>query len=196
MKHLIIFLYILCCTNVCNAQSPELTKAYNQVVSTLKTYKFQSIEVYETGDYAKTRSITLKLQSGKIILSFNDSFEPFSDPVFGNKQGTKTIKVPIDKIKIETGTWNENKIVISSEDGVEFIYKGKKELLEEYAICGEKLSCKKLIGELKDMLSLAQDEEFQGSLGVVSSTNKNSSRKKAPTTKKSSTTKSAGKYVQ
>jgi hypothetical protein len=182
---------------VCYAQSSELVEAYNQVVSTLKTYKFQSLEVYEDGgSYAKTRSITLKLQSGKFIISFNDSFEPFSEPIFGNKQGTKTIKIPIDKVKIEIGRWNENKIVISSEDGVEFIYKGKKELLEEYAICGEKLSCKKLIGELKDMLSLAQDEDFQGALGVVSSTKKNQSRKNTPTTKKPSTTKSAGKYVQ
>ena len=199
MKKLILLLFILCSSSVCKAQSPELKAAYNQVVSTLKEYKFKSLEVYDNGaDYASTRSITIKMQGGNIIVTFKDNFGAFSDPFFGNKQGTKTIKVSIKDAKIQLGRWNDNKIMFSSENGVEFTYKGKKELLEEYAICGEKLSCKKLLGELTTMLTLAQEEEFNGSLGVVTQNKRTSSKTKQnnAATKKPATTKSAGKYVQ
>ena len=199
MKKLILLLFILCSSSVCKAQSPELKAAYNQVVSTLKEYKFKSLEVYDNGeDYASTRSITIKMQGGNIIVTFKDNFGAFSDPCFGNKQGTKTIKVSIKDAKIQLGRWNDNKIMFSSENGVEFTYKGKKELLEEYAICGEKLSCKKLLGELTTMLTLAQEEEFNGSLGVVTQNKSTSSKTKQnnAATKKPATTKSAGKYVQ
>ena len=199
MKKLILLMFILCSSAVCKAQSSELKAAYNQVVSTLKEYKFKSLEVYDNGaDYASTRSITIKMQGGNIIVSFTDSFGAFSDPFFGNKQGTKTIKVPIKDAKIQISEWNDNKIRFSSENGVEFSYKGKKELLEEYAICGEKLSCKKLLGELTTMLTLAQQEEFNGSLGLAVQKKNTSSKAKQnnTATKKPATTKSVGKYVQ
>lgn len=199
MKKLILLMFILCSSSVCKAQSPELKAAYNQVVSTLKEYKFKSLEVYDNGaDYASTRSITIKMQGGNIIVTFKDNFGAFSDPFFGNKQGTKTIKVSIKDAKIQLGRWNDNKIMFLSENGVEFTYKGKKELLEEYAICGEKLSCKKLLGELTTMLTLAQEEEFNGSLGAVTQNKSTSSKTKQnnAATKKPATTKSAGKYVQ
>ena len=178
-KQHFLLMFILCSSSVCKAQSPELKAAYNQVVSTLKEYKFKSLEVYDNGaDYASTRSITIKMQGGNIIVTFTDNFGAFSDPFFGNKQGTKTIKVSIKDAKIQLGRWNDNKIMFSSENGVEFTYKGKKELLEEYAICGEKLSCKKLLGELTTMLTLAQEEEFNGSLGVVTQNKSTSSKTK------------------
>lgn len=64
-------------------------------------------------------------------------------------------------------------------------------------IRGEKLSCKKLLGELTTMLTLAQ-EEFNGSLGVATQNKSTSSKTKQnnAATKKPATTKSAGKYVQ
>ena len=198
MKQITFIILFVFCAIISKAQSADLKAAYNQVTSTLKNYKYQSQDVYGSGDYAKTRSITLKIQSGNMIIAFTDSFGPFSDPIFGDKPGTKTIKVPLEKLKISLGGYNDNKIELSSSDGVEFSYKGKKELLEEYAICGEKLSCKKLCTELEKLLTIALEEDFKGTLGVTSS----STSRTKPTSKSKSTTtkttksKSAGKYVQ
>ena len=213
MKTIITSIMMTVCTTTCLAQSDDLKAAYNQVANTLKTYKYLSEEVYDNGaDYASTRSISLKLQNGFIIVSFTDNFGAFSDPFFGNKQGTKTVKVSISDAKFELSGWSEQKISITGPDGIEFIYKGKKELLEGYCICGEKLSCKKLIGELNTMLELAQEEEFTGTLGGTANTQRkssSSSKRSTPTkksstpskksstpSKKSSTSKSAGRYVQ
>ena len=193
---------------VCQAQSQELRDAYNQVVSTLKQYKFQSEDVYDSHmeEYAKTKSITVKLQGGYFIFTFNDSFGTFSDPFFGFRHGIKTIKVPIADVKFEDGRYGDY-LTISGKDGIEFSFKSQKEILREYRIRGAELSIKKLVNELKELQNVAQAEEFNGTLGG-GSTSKGSSSKKNKSTKqsnkktgnkstsKSSKSKKVGKYVE
>ena len=56
----------------CNAQSTELRSAYNQVVSTLREYKFMSEDVHDARmDDARSKSITIRFQGGNIIFTFH-----------------------------------------------------------------------------------------------------------------------------
>ena len=52
-----------------------------------------------------------------------------------------------------------------SEEGVELNYNNKKELLESYALCGAEISLKKLHKELTALIAIANNENFNGTLG-------------------------------
>ena len=207
-KRVSLLFFMLTFCIVCQAQSQELRDAYNQVVNTLKQYKFQSEDVYDSHmeEYAKTKSITVKLQGGYFIFTFNDSFGTFSDPFFGFRHGIKTIKVAIAEVEFEAGRY-DSYLTISGKDGIDFSFKNQKEILREYRIRGAELSIKKLLNELKELQNIAQVEEFKGTLGggstsKGSSGKKNNSSKKSKgstskkATSKSSKSKKVGKYVE
>lgn len=170
MKKIILILTLLIgCHVLCKAQSTELKQAFNQVNSTLKSYKFKSEDVYKDGeepDYAYTRSINLKLQGGYLVFTINDDFTNFKDPFFGNKHGIKTLKAPIADTELLESDLEDGFLFLHCEDGLELTYKGQKELLKKYMIKGSPLNVKKLYKELSQMLSIAQEEEFKGNLGV------------------------------
>lgn len=176
MKRSFLFNLFVLVGIICNAQSTELKEAYNNVTSTLKSYKFQSEEVYDAGSYAQTKSITIIIRNGDFVITINDSFGDFRDPFFGHKHGIKTIKVPIDKTKFYLKSYSEKKICISGNAGLEFTYKNKKEILESFSICGEKLTCKKLLQELTELQNIALNEGFIGNLGAATSSPKTSKK--------------------
>lgn len=208
-KRIVICILMLSVCVVSRAQSQELRNAYSNVVKTLNEYRFQSEDVREAGgDFGKSKSITVKLQGGFFIFTFNDSFAPFTDPIHGFRHGVKSIKVSIEDARFEEPRYSSGDyLTISGNNGVEFNFKNKKEILKGYKIGGAELSIKKLLGELNELLSLARDEEFKGTLGGSSaskgsSSKKNNSSKKSKgstgkkTTPKSSKSKKVGKYVE
>lgn len=163
---------------VMQAQSDTLRQAYKQVCNTLKEYKFVSEDAYGDG---KTVSITLKVQNGDFVFAINDDFRPFHDPFFGHRHGMKTLKVPYNDMTLGDN-WLGDCVSLRSKIGIELTYKGKKELIECYEIHGEKLTLQKLAKELQLLQSIAINEDFKGTLGGGSTSQKKSTQKTAPTT--------------
>ena len=174
-----------------HAQSLELTKAYSQVCSTLKDYKFQSEDVCNSHSSDDgTTSISFKLKDGNFIFTFYDDFGRYSDPFWGNTHGSKIITVPISSVKFEI-YWDKY-LKISSAEGIEYMYKSKKEILENYKIGGSILSLKKLMNELNTLVEIAKNENFNGVLGRVNNKSKYIQGNQTNTNNKST----LGKYVQ
>lgn len=153
------------------SQSDSLKAAYRQVCTTLKDYKYMSEDASDNN--GKTLSITLNIQNGCFVFTFKDDFRPFNDPFFGNRAGTKTVKVLVGETLFDM---HYGPIKIEGENGVEFTYKGKKEILKDFEICGEELSLKKLLKELQVLQRLIIDEEYKGTLGGGTSTSKRKSQ--------------------
>lgn len=186
------------------AQSPELKNAYMQVCKTLKEYKFISEDVSSENDHGQTKSISLKVQNGTLVFSFNDDYGAFSDPFFRFKHGIITIRIPLaDALCLFYQPSYSKYLWLTSnqKNSVEFIYKNQKELIDGYQIHGTDGSLRKLYDELNIFLTLTEEEEFNGSLDVSSvqktarkskKTTKNNTRKK----KESKYQNKIGKYVQ
>lgn len=174
MKRIILIVTSIIMPIVVQAQSDSLTQAYKQVCNTLKEYKFVSEDAID-GD-GKTVSITLKIQNGDFVFSFNDDFRPFDDPNFGHRHGIKTLKVPYNDVSFDL--WY--KMELRCEKGIELTYKGKKELIESYEIHGEKLTLQKLAKELQLLQSIAINEDFKGSLGGSSTSPQKTSQTTTP----------------
>lgn len=173
----------------CNAQSTVLRSAYNQVVSTLREYKFMSEDVHDARmDDARSKSITIRLQGGNLIITFNDTFGHFNDPFFGHRAGIKTIKVAIDEIEFNQPSWEKEYFSIGADDGIEFTYKGQKEILKEYKIYGTELTIKRLLKELRDLQEIADEEEFDGTLGGNIATTKKTTPQTNSTQRKKTNT--------
>lgn len=169
-----------------HAQSDSLRTAYQQVCTTLKEYKFLSQDA-DDGN-GKTTSITLKVQQGNFVFAFVDDFGPFNDPFFGNRHGTKTIKVPVADAWFSVRSYHTYDIKIGGRNGVELTYKGKKELLKEYEINGEDLSLRKLHIELTRLQEILLSEEYAGSLEPGGISNKKITPKAAPKQEKKNET--------
>lgn len=182
MKKAILFLSLsFICTSLCNAQSNELRNAFSQVSTTLKDYKYKSEDVFENDielDYAYTKSITVKLQGGYIIFTIVDDFTEFTDPFFGHKHGTKTIKAPISTTEVLDSELDEGILYLYCEDGLEYSYKGQKELMEDFAFHSTPLNVKKLYRELGQLLTIAKEEKFNGNLGGSQPTNQRPARRR------------------
>lgn len=181
MKRILLFIMGLTITMVSPAQSDSLKAAYQQTCTTLKEYKFLSQDVYY-GRYDKSTSITsitLKVHQGNFIFTIADKLCEFSDPAFGFKYQTKTIKVPVSEVRFIIGSY-PHEINIVGENGVELNYKGKKELLRAYEIHGEELSLKKLHKELTRLQEILKTENFTGSLGNGGTTSKKTTSKSTP----------------
>lgn len=144
--------------------SEQLRSAYFNVVNTLNEYRFASEDVNDS-PYAKTESITLKIQAGLFVFGFKDDFGSFSNPNYGNRNGTKIIKVPI--FNAYWGDRYDYTLRITCPDGVEMTYKGKKELLRQYSIHGEDLTLNKLRKELIMLQCIAITEGFNGTLEIT-----------------------------
>ena len=144
----------------------SLKSAYLQVCKTLKEYKYSSQDVGNNRGVGKTISIKLEIQQGAFLFTFNDDFRPFDDPAFGNRHGIKRIKVPINEMDL--GNPYYHSMWIKGENGVEITYKGQKEILNKYDICGEELSLKKLHNELLLLKKYAIEEGFVGNLNQSS----------------------------
>lgn len=172
MKKLILSATFIISSMMIQAQSDSLIQAYKQVCKTLADYKFISQDA--SNDHGKTISITLKVQNGDFVFSFNDDFRPFNDPHFGNRHGVKTLKAPYREMTFDDG-WS--KMELQSNEGIELTYKGKKELIKSYGIYGEELTLKKLAKELRLLQTIAVNEDFKGSLGGSSSSSKKSTPK-------------------
>lgn len=173
MRKLILLAAFIISSMMIQAQSDSLIHAYKQVCKTLTDYKFISQDA--SNDHGKTISITLKVQNGDFVFSFNDDFRPFNDPRFGNRHGVKTLKARYSEMTFDD-TWSWY-IELQSKEGIELTYKGKKELIESYEVYGEKLTLKKLTKELRLLQTIAINEDFKGSLGGG---NSSSSKKSTP----------------
>ena len=174
MKKLLLFAaFLFLSLSFCKAQSNELKTAFSQASTTLKEYKFKSEDVYDDGhgmDFASTKSISIKLQGGYMILTIVDDFADFTDPIFGYRHGAKTIKAPIAATDVLDTDLGDGCMYLYCEEGLEFSYKGQKELLEQYGLHSTPLNAKKLYRELGELLSIAKAENFRGSLGASQST--------------------------
>ena len=197
---LISLIVAICsCINVI-AQSPELRTSYNQVCKTLKEYKFSSEDAHEGHPEGKTTGIQFKVQNGSLVFTFNDNFGHFSDPFFGNKQGSKTITVSISNARFYMPSYGSSYMSITAKERnqVDYTYKKQKEIIDGYQLYGSEGSLKKLMSELESLLNLLREEDFNGTLtpGGQSSSKKNSpasSKNNKPTNQQS---KKVGKYVQ
>ncbi len=161
MKKLTIIIITIIFPMMIHAQSDSLNIAFKKVCTTLKEYKIASEDVKDDS-YAKTLSITLKIQEGCFVFTINDDFGNFSDPAFGHRHGVTTLKVPYDDVVFDV--WYN--LRLQSKNGIELTYKGKKEILESYKFYGEKLSLKKLCEELQRLQKIAIEENFHGNLPV------------------------------
>ncbi len=189
IKKIYLILIFILSQTMAFSQSAELKDAFNNVSRTLKDYKFNSQDAGKIWEEdGRTISIKIQLKGGYIIFVIVDDFSPYNDSFFGNKPGTKILKVPIQSVELDH---RYSSLYIKNEDGVEYTYKNKKELLHDYSLHGEDLSLKKLTKELQDLISLAKKENFNGNLGVPSSSSNSSSSKP-----ENNTTKTVGKYVQ
>ncbi len=188
IKKIYLILIFILSQTMAFSQSAELKEAFNNVSRTLKDYKFKSEDTWKDGGDGTTISIKIQLKGGYIIFVIVDDFSPFNDSVFGFKPGTKILKAPISSIEFDIYS---SDLKIENEDGIEYTYKNKKELLRNYRISGADLSVAKLTRELQELLSLAKKENFNGNLGVPSSSSNSSPNKNA-----NNTSKTVGKYVQ
>lgn len=181
------------------SQSSELTTAYKQVCTTLKEYKFSSEDVATGGGNGRTKSISLSCQNGVFIFSFNDNYGSFSDPFFGFRHGTIVIKVPLTDARFYMPSYGSYlSITANDRNCVELTYKKQKEIVDGYHIHGSEGSLKKLYNELNELLAIAKEENFTGSLGVTSNnkTTRNTNQPKSKTQKPNKSKKNVGKYVQ
>lgn len=163
MKKFVFFVMGLTISLVTQAQSDSLKAAYRQVASTLKEYNFKSQDA--TDGSGVTKSINLSIQNGILVFTIVDDFGSFNDPFFGHKAGSKKLFIPVEDMEFSQAYYS-GPLRIASKNGLEFIYKGKKELLEEYKFYGESLTVKKLNNELNTLKNILLSEEFKGSLGV------------------------------
>lgn len=200
MYRILISLIVAFCSFInVKAQSTELRTSYNQVCKTLKEYKFSSEDAHEGHPEGKTTGIQFKVQNGSLVFTFTDNFGHFSDPFFGNKQGSKTITVSISNARFYMPSYGSYMSITAKErDQVDYTYKKQKEIIDGYQIYGSEGSLKKLMSELESLLNLLREEEYNGTLtpGGQSSSKKSSpasSNNNKPTNNQS---KKVGKYVQ
>ena len=146
---------------IIHAQSDSLLYTYKQVCKTLCEYRLLSKDA-ET-DNGKTISIQFQIKDGCYIFSFNDDFKPFNDSFYGNRHGTKTIKVPIKEINFDLWYYG-GRMYVEGKNGLELEYKGKKELIKSYYVEGEDLSVEKLYKELQQLHAFVVEEDFNGPL--------------------------------
>ena len=99
------------------------------------------------------------------MFTFNDTFGHFNDPFFGHRAGIKSIKVAIDEVNFKQPSWEKEYFSIAADDGIEFTYKGQKEIQKEYKIYGAELTIKRLLKELRELQEIAEKEDFKGTLG-------------------------------
>lgn len=192
---LILLLFVI---SSCFAQSIELRNAYKQVSKTLNEYYFRSGDIYFWADYAKTKSITLAIQNGYFVFTFNDDYGiGYQIKPEECNQGFKQVKVSIEDLEFaDVGVGNAYCwLDMKCANGFEYTYKNKKEILKKYTIGGKELSLNKLRKELIELRDLVNSEGYKGNLGTNSSSMKksNSSSTSSPNRNK---TKKVGKYVQ
>lgn len=198
MKRTISLILLLFVISSCFAQSIELRNAYKQVSNTLKEYYFRSGDIYYWVDYAKTKSISLVIQNGYFVFTFNDDYGiAYQIKPEECKQGFKKVKVSIEDLEfadVGVGTaycWLDMNCV----NGFEYSYKNKKEILKKYTIGGKELSLNKLRKELIELRDLVNNEGFKGYLGTTSSSSKKSNSSSTSSQNRNKT-KKVGKYVQ
>ena len=149
--------------------SVDIRTAYNNVVKTLKEYSFRS---EDTWYYGSTKAITLKLQNGNFVFTFNDTGISYDFKHSFGRDGIKTVKIPFSSASFYQ-PYNEGKLNLSStDDNVEITWRGQKEIIKNYEIKGTELNIKKLQQELEILLSFAIEENFTGTLGGVSTIHK------------------------
>lgn len=200
MDKILVLLTVAICSffNV-KAQSPELRASYNQVCKTLKEYKFSSEDAQGGHPEGKTTGIQFKIQNNSLVFTFTDNFGHFSDPFFGNKQGTKTVTVSISNARFYMPSYGSYMSVTAKDDGqVDYVYKKQKEIIDGYRIYGTEGSLKKLISELDNLLNLLREEDFNGTLvpGGQTNSKKTTSQKNNKPSNSSNKAKNVGKYVQ
>ena len=166
--------------------SPRLVTAYNKVNKTLKEFRFNSEDAnWYNSSY--TKSITLKLQEGYFIFTFDDVGVPSS-----GRYGTKKLRTLID----HTYFWlpsdermNICSITYINEiiDENEITWRGRKEITDGYGVFGSKYTLKILFQEINELLEIATEENFQGTLGGGNTTSKKPATKTTSTSAKKAT---------
>lgn len=157
--------------------STELKTAYNNVVKTMKEYRFSSEDTWYNGE---TKSITFTIQDGILVFTFNDGGIYYDPQHSFGRDGKKIVKVPISHVYFYQ-VYNEGKLVVSSSiDDVEITWRGRKEIEESYKIMGPKASIIKLQNELETLVVIATEEGFQGTLGVNSTSPKKTKTQASP----------------
>lgn len=174
MKKILLLGVMLFSALLMSAQSDSLKVAYKEVVNTLKEYNFLS---EDAGTNGKTKSISLIVQNGNFVFTFVDDFGNFNDDFFGNRHGKKVIIVPVSEVMFRMNYYN---LSIGGKNGIEFTYKGKKEILQTYCIKGTELTLKKLHKELTILQEILIQEGYKGSLGVAEKTKQSAKSKSAP----------------
>lgn len=162
---------------MCPTASPssEIRVAYNNVIKTLKEYRYESEDTWNNG---KTKSISLKLQNGFFIFTFNDVGLYYSSKHDFGRDGIKTVKIPFYSAFFYQ-PYNEGKLNLSStDDNVEISWRGQKEIIKNYGIRGTELNIKKLQQELELLLTIAIEEDFKGTLNSGSTVHKKTVTKK------------------
>lgn len=172
MKKVLLIVAMLLNALLMNAQSDSLKVAYKQVVNTLKEYNFLSEDA--SGTYGKTKSISLIVQNGNFVFTFVDDF---GNLIHHYRHGKKVIIVPVSEVMFRMNYYN---LSIGGKDGIEFTYKGKKEILQTYCIKGTELTLKKLHKELTILQEILIQEGYKGSLGVAEKTKQSAKSKSAP----------------
>lgn len=195
-KIFLALIFFLFCAKPINAQSNEIREAYKQVARTFKDYYFRSGDIYFWADYTKTKSISFVVQNGYFVFTFNDDYGvAYQLKPEECKQGIKKIRISIqDVVFSKVSGSNYYYFSMSCEDGVEYTYKNKKDILREYHIGGKEMSLLKLRKELIELRDLINKEGFKGSLGV-SSSNKKKTNSSTPSSHNSNN-KKVGRYVQ
>lgn len=161
------------------AQSSELQKSYNQVVSTLKNYTFisENVKFIDFDEYI-TKSMGIKYKHPNLILTVVEGYRSKGAWTSNDRAraGTYTIEIPLASanIKIVDPKYSSSYLSITSSNGITYTVGGKKELRESYGIYGSKLNLDKLCNELLLLQAKIIRESYTGSLGYAKESPKQS----------------------
>lgn len=175
-----------------NSQTSK--QIFESILKDFKQYEVKSEQVHKNADWTETTNLKIKYKYPNIIISHTDVTTTNFNFGNGFKQGTLTIKIPINdsQFELEQGNFgedNESILCIYSPSGIEISHNGKKNIIESYKFYASKIVCKNLIQKFLTFKKKVLEENYRGEYGFQRLTQKSKSKNKSQKL-------SGGKYVQ
>lgn len=177
-----------------NYQHQTSKDVFEAISKDFKQYDIKSEQVHKNEDWTKTNNLTITYKYPCIIISHTDVKKTDFNYRNDFKQGTITIKIPINDSRFEFGRGyfggnDESIIHIYSPSGLKISCNGKEDIIESYNFFASKIICKNLLTRLRIFKTKVLEENYQGEYGYSRSTQKTKPNKQFQKL-------SGGKYVQ
>lgn len=167
MKKLYI-LILLCLCSVGHAQNQDLINAYNQVVSTLDRYEFNTETEYRNRDYS-SKSLKITYDYPNLIVSFYlEQEKGYVRNESVNILGTYKLICPLTTsvVVMDSGNGEYAYLYFRNPTGIEIVHNGKGKLVEKYYFLSTRLTVKKLCTELNALKEQILSTQYKGTLGI------------------------------